>query len=51
MKFEKSKRDVGALIDIDHNKDDLSNDDNDNFVKIGNNAKGSGYDYEGDNDN
>ena len=51
MKFEKSKRDVGALIDIDYNKDDLFNDDNDNFVKIGNDTKELWYDYEGDNDN
>ena len=51
MKFKKSKRDAGALFDIDYNKDDLSNDDNDNFVKIGNDAKGLGYDYKGNNDN
>ena len=50
MKFKKSKTDVGALIDIDYNKDDLSNDDNNNFVKIGNDTKGLGYDYEGGND-
>ena len=50
MKFEKPKRDVGALIDIDYNKDDVD-DDNNNFVKIGNDAKGLGYDYKGGNDN
>ena len=50
MKFEKPKRNVGALIDVDYNKDDVD-DDNGNFVKIGNDAKELGYDYKGNNDN
>ena len=51
MKFENPKRNVGALIDVDYNKDDVDDDDNGNFVKIGNDAKGLGYDYKGNNDN
>ena len=45
LKFEKPKRNVGALIDVDYNKDDVDDDDNGNFVKIGND------DYKGNNDN
>ena len=51
MKFEKPKRNVGALIDVDYNKDDVDDDDNGNFVKIGNDAKELGYDYKSNNDN
>ena len=51
MKFKNRKRDIGVSIDVDYNKDDVDDDDNGTFVKIGNDAKGLGYDYKGGNDN
>ena len=51
MKFKKLIRGFCALIDVDYNKDDVDDNDNSNFVKIGENAKRLGYDCKGGNDN
>ena len=49
--FENRKRNVGALIDVDHNQDGVSDYDNNNFAKASNGTKGLGYDYEGGDEN